>query len=167
MDLFYRLCQLIIEVPPLRERLEDISHLAGSIRRELEKKHDRELPKLTAARTEALRGYAWPGNVRQLYNVLQKAWILDMMENLGDLIEEQKRFIDQPAGCEGKPTPAPARLLTQGYTYSPSVPSDVVPVSEIVGEYTGKALAAFGGNKTRAAEALGISVNTLNKRLEE
>ena len=167
MDLFYRLCQLIIEVPPLRERLEDIAHLAGSIRRELEKKHDRELPKLTVTQTEVLRGYTWPGNVRQLYNVLQKAWILDMMENLGDLIEEQKRFIDQPAGCEGKPAPAPARFFTQGYTYSPSVPSDVVPVSEIVGEYTGKALAAFGGNKTRAAEALGISVNTLNKRLEE
>jgi len=166
MDLFYRLSQLVIEVPPLRERMEDVPHLAGSIRRELEKKHERELPKLTTAQMQTLRSYSWPGNVRQLYNVLQKAWILGMTDRLEELIDEQRRFIDPPEEPVGAPPKSTTGSPVEGLTYSPAVPSDVVPVAEVVEEYTAKALAAFGGNKTRAAEALGISVNTLNKRLQ-
>lgn len=167
IDLFYRLNQLVLMVPPLRDRIEDIPHLAGSIRRELEKKHDMELPQLTAGQTEVLRSYGWPGNVRQLYNVLQKAWVLDMMSDLEELIAEQARLISQPPAAVGDEAIQESfRVSPSGPIAIPVMPSDVLPAEEVASRYASGALAAFGGNKTKTAQALGISVNTLNKRLQ-
>jgi len=167
IDLFYRLNQLVILVPPLRERLEDISHLAGSIRRELERKHDMELPQLTSQQTAVLRSYSWPGNVRQLYNVLQKAWILEMMDDLGSIISEQAAIISATPSPEAgsELSSVPMSVPGGGPIILPSMPSDVLTADEVMSAYAQGALAAFGGNKTKTAEALSISVNTLNKRL--
>lgn len=163
-DLFYRLIGFVIEVPPLRDRLEDIPRLAGSIRRELEKKHDMSLPQLTPAQVDILSKYSWPGNVRQLYNVLQRAWVLDMMGDLAENIADQNTHIDShkliDRSMEGK-----AGFHSRDLTFSPEEPSDVVSVADVVSEYVVKSLKAFSGNKTKAAKALDISVNTLNKKL--
>ncbi len=167
IDLFYRLNQLVIVVPPLRERLEDIPHLAGSIRRELERKHDMELLQLTEEQTAALSSYSWPGNVRQLYNVLQKAWILEMMDDIDNIITEQAALVTvaSPTEMKSEVNAAPLSISSGGPLMLPSMPSDVVPADEVMSKYASEALTAFGGNKTKTAEALGISVNTLNKKL--
>lgn len=167
LDLFYRLNQLVIEIPPLRERPEDIPYIAGSIRRELERKHDMELPDLTGRQCATLQSYDWPGNVRQLYNVLQKAWVLEMMDDLGLLLREQRRLIpEEAAASTDVDRPAPAEPMEAGdLVVAPASRSDVPPLEELVSEYARKALEAFDGNKTQTARALGISVNTLNKKL--
>ena len=164
-DLFFRLNALVINIPPLRERKEDIPHLAGSIRRELEKKHEMNLPLLTKEQEELLKNYEWPGNVRQLYNVLQKAWTLEMMDELEELINEQRNYLSPL-------TQSLHQEIAENHqdyliTRTPHNASDVVPVEKVISEYARASLKACSGNKTRAAKALGISVNTLNKKLKE
>lgn len=163
-DLFFRLAALVIKIPPLRNRKEDIPYLTGSIRRELEKKHGMQLPHLSKEQEELLKDYEWPGNVRQLYNVLQKAWTLEMLDDLKDIIDEQREYLG-PFRNEDYEYNA----FRPGGLYITSEfkrPDDVATVEEVVSEYSRKALETFDGNKTRTAKALGISVNTLNKKLQ-
>ena len=164
-DLFFRLSALVINIPPLRSRKEDIPYLAGSIRRELEKKHGMELPHLTKEQESLLMDYEWPGNVRQLYNVLQKAWTLEMLENLKEIIEEQQRFLG-PLSRNTPYTQKPDHENNYLVTRELRDAEGVVEIEQVVSEYSRKALKACGGNKTRTAKALGISVNTLNKKLQ-
>lgn len=164
-DLFFRLGALIIRIPPLRDRRKDIPYLAGSIRRELEKKHEMELPLLTKEQEQLLMEYDWPGNVRQLYNVLQKAWTLEMLDDLEEIIDEQRRYLG-PLSRETRYDLRPPE--SEGFCVTGEIdrPDGVVALEQVVSEYSTKALAAFDGNKTRTAKALGISVNTLNKKLQ-
>ncbi|MGO8878582.1 MAG: sigma-54 dependent transcriptional regulator [Desulfomonilaceae bacterium] len=77
MDLFYRLNVLSINVPPLRERLEDLTTIANQILIRLcEKLHINSLPRIQSNAIEALRNYSWPGNIRELRNVLERGLIL-------------------------------------------------------------------------------------------
>ncbi len=165
VDLFFRLNALVINIPPLRDRTEDIPYLAGSIRRELEKVHEMNLPLLTKDQEELLMDYEWPGNVRQLFNVLQKAWTLEMMDDLEELINEQRDYLSPLT----KSLNQEIAENHQDYliTRTPQKASDVVSVEKVISEYARKSLKACSGNKTRAAKALGISVNTLNKKLKE
>ena len=77
MDLFYRLNVLSINVPPLRERLEDLTTIANQILIRLcEKLHINSLPRIQSNAIEALRNYSWPGNIRELRNVFERGLIL-------------------------------------------------------------------------------------------
>ena len=163
-DLFFRLGALIIRIPPLRQRREDIPYLAGSIRRELEKKHEMELPLLTKEQEQLLMEYDWPGNVRQLYNVLQKAWTLEMLDDLDALIDEQRQYLG-PLSRDLRYDITPPRGEEHYITREIDRPQEVATIEQVVSEYSKKALDAFDGNKTQTAKALGISVNTLNKKL--
>ncbi|MGE0447420.1 MAG: helix-turn-helix domain-containing protein, partial [Vicinamibacterales bacterium] len=75
-DLFYRLNVFPIQVPPLRERKEDVPLLARHFLREYARRVGRTPPPIEEAATRALEGYHWPGNVRELANVLERAMIL-------------------------------------------------------------------------------------------
>ena len=75
-DLFYRLSVFPIEVPPLRERPEDIPHLAAHFVRATAKKMNRPLPRFTKAHADQLTAHDWPGNVRELQNAVERAVIL-------------------------------------------------------------------------------------------
>ena len=163
-DLFFRLGALVIRIPPLRQRKQDIPYLAGSIRRELEKKHDMELPLLTQQQEQLLMDYEWPGNVRQLYNVLQKAWTLEMLDDLEALIDEQRQYLG-PLSRDLEYDLRPGGHEDFYITREIGRPEGVVAIEQVVSEYSKKALEAFDGNKTQTAKALGISVNTLNKKL--
>src|SRR4029078_12051901 len=72
-DLYYRLNELEVRVPPLRDRPEDVGAIAPAIVRALGQRHNRPTPLSRAART-ALAESEWPGNVRQLENTLQRGW---------------------------------------------------------------------------------------------
>ena len=76
-DLFYRLNVFPLEIPPLRERREDIFFIAEVILKRLNKLHGRDIRDIDSAVVEALREYPWPGNIRELENILERAYILE------------------------------------------------------------------------------------------
>ncbi len=81
-DLFFRLSVFPMEIPPLRERKEDIAPLASHFLRMAAQRLNRPLPPMTRAQLLSLQGYAWPGNVRELQNVLERAVILSPADRL-------------------------------------------------------------------------------------
>jgi DNA-binding NtrC family response regulator len=75
-DLYYRLNTIPIEIPPLRERIDDILPLAYHFLNQLSEKNERDIKKFTGEAEESLASYAWPGNVRELQNIISRAYFL-------------------------------------------------------------------------------------------
>lgn len=145
-DLYYRLNIMELEIAPLRERREDIKPLTMYF---LQKHLPRSRKKITGFSKEALevlQNYSFPGNVRELENIVERSIIL---EN-GPLITPES-------------LPNSIRLL-QIETFDAG---GVKTVDELIREYAGKVLKMAGGNRTKAAEMLGISRTSLWKILKE
>jgi two-component system, NtrC family, response regulator AtoC len=159
-DLYYRLMVIPVRVPPLRERPEDIlpiaRHLVANLNREL----DRNLEGIAADAEELLRRYPWPGNVRELRNVLERAILLhsDRVVKQSDLPPEV-RSGSAPGPAAEPGGPAPGFRLGAG--------TGVPTMSEVEKMAIEYALEKCGGNKTKAAEALGISRQTLRTKVKE
>jgi DNA-binding NtrC family response regulator len=144
-DLYYRLAVVSIRIPPLRERREDIPLLADHFAA----KHGRaEGGAVTPAARALLAAYAWPGNVRELENVVARALALSRS---GVVVPE-----DLPDVVRG----LPAGLAPAGGPERPTL-------AEIERRYAATVLAEVEGNKTRAAEILGIDRKTLYRILGE
>ncbi len=139
-DLFYRLNVLPLELPPLRERPEDIELLA----RHFVSKHSggRDL-KLGHAALEKLRGHLWKGNIRELENVIQRACLLS----------------DEEIGLDHFGIQAQQTQSVNNVT--------VGSVKDLEKQLIMKTLDETGGNKSRAARILGISVRTLRNKLKQ
>jgi DNA-binding NtrC family response regulator len=146
-DLYYRLNVFAIRLPPLRERKEDIPLLVQAFLREFNARNGRTVGGLSDRVNEILMGYSWPGNVRELRNVIERATIVAK----GDLIEVG----DLPTLTNVTNSPVAAgRGLKPGTT-----------VDEAERQLIEVTLDHTGGNKTRAAEMLGISLKTLHNKL--
>ncbi|MFO0583432.1 MAG: sigma-54 dependent transcriptional regulator [Anaeromyxobacter sp.] len=144
-DLYYRLAVVSIRLPPLRERREDIPLLADHFAA----KHGRgEGGVVTPAARELLLAYGWPGNVRELENVIARALALNRS---GVVVPE-----DLPDALRGLPT----GLAPAGARERPTL-------AEIERRYAATVLAEADGNKTKAAEILGIDRKTLYRILGE
>jgi two-component system response regulator AtoC len=141
-DLYYRLNVIRIEVPPLRERREDIPRLAGHFVEKLNRARGRKLSGLDPDALERLQAYAFPGNVRELENRIERAHILCISDRI-------------TARDLGEPFATVTRLPKQGR---------LKDQERALIEST---LARHGGNRTRAAAELGISRRTLQTRLKE
>ena len=156
-DLYYRLNVVRIDVPPLRDRPEDIPLLAE---RFLEK-HSRELgrspPRLAPAALERLTAYAWPGNVRELENLMERTAVLCQ----GDSITEDHlpgELLGAPAVSPGTVVPGP----------SPSGPLSLQPqVEALERRLIEEALRRTGDNKSAAARLLEISERSLWYKLKK
>jgi DNA-binding NtrC family response regulator len=147
-DLYYRLNVFEIQLPPLRERLDDLPLLADAFIREFASRNGRDVVGVSDAALGALRRHAWQGNVRELRNVLERATIVAK----GQLLEPA----DLALGVQ-----SPAAVDSGGGTgLTPGTTVDEAErkLIEITLEHT-------GGNKTRAAEMLGISLKTLHNKL--
>ena len=144
-DLFYRLKVLTLEVPPLRERQEDILPLAHHLLAD-EKTQARDF---TASAKAQLVGYSWPGNVRELQNVVKHGAAL--------ALEPEIREEDRPDELRGPPGNA-ARA-------SSPVPSRLQSLAEVEREHLLRVLDACGGSQSEAARVLGIARNTLWRKL--
>jgi two-component system response regulator HydG len=147
-DLYYRLNVITITVPPLRERPEDIPLLAEHFLRVYAAKNNRKLEGFTLEAMRRLESYVWPGNVRQLENVIERTVVLarDRRIDADDL----------PAEIGGvKRPPRDAILDLVG-----------VPLDEIEQRLLDETLRITGGNKTQAAKLLGIDVRTVARKLE-
>ncbi|MFO0554987.1 MAG: sigma 54-interacting transcriptional regulator [Polyangiaceae bacterium] len=96
-DLFYRVCVLELVLPPLRERIEDVPLLASTILEKLAERAGEPAKQVTAAALRKLVSYAWPGNVRQLENVLARAAVLTQSEAIGPADIELPTMTTTPA----------------------------------------------------------------------
>lgn len=143
-DLYYRLSVIPLRLMPLRERSADIPVLVEHLAREVARRLNRGVPRMTREALEALRAHRWPGNVRELRNVVERAVVLDRR----GVISPEDLFLDEWCAQPGQEGIAPGMTLAQ--------------VERQLIECT---LEAAGGNRTRASEMLGISVRTLRNKL--
>ena len=151
-DLFYRLQVIQFELPPLRDRLGDISRLADYFVAHYAKRMSRRLCGLSPRAAGAIERHRWPGNVRELKNAIERAVVLGD----GEWIE----LDDLP--------PAVARALEGEDTgTSPVLGGEIVELKVLERRAIQNALLRTGGNKVRAAQLLGIDRSTLYKRVRE
>jgi len=148
-DLFYRLNVVTISLPPLRERADDIPMLVEHFAKEIAQQKHCEPKRIDPAVMRWFVAYRWPGNVRELRNTLESMMVLadgpTLTEN--DLPERIATGASSPAGRKDLPT-----NLT---------------MEELEKLAITKALEQCGGKRTRAAEGLGISVRTLQRKLRQ
>jgi DNA-binding NtrC family response regulator len=153
-DLFYRLQGVALAIPPLRERQADIAPLVRTFTAQLSARHGTTPPRYTREAMAALLHYSWPGNIRELRNVVELVCVLR----------------------EGKPVrlpdlPAPLRRELQATSASPErAPGDEIlairldrPLDESVKAILAAALALEDGNRSRAARRLGVSLRTMQR----
>jgi len=146
-DLFYRLNVIALELPSLRDRRDDLVLLIDHCLQELALERDHPSKALSADALDAVMVYDWPGNVRELQNALEHAVVLSK----GPLIE--------PASLPERITRRRREPLVAERS-SPNPSLDVIERAYIMW-----VLQAEGGNKTRAAEILGIDPSTLYRKL--
>ncbi len=146
-DLYYRLNVIRIDLPPLRERQDDIPLVAAFYLKQFNEEHGKSLV-FNPKTLQALQAYHWPGNVRQLRTIIESSVILS-------------------AGKEILPKNLPDEIKSE------AVPSNTVrlrvgmTVSDAERELIKATLADYGGNKARAARTLGLGRKTLYRKLEE
>jgi transcriptional regulator with PAS, ATPase and Fis domain len=152
-DLYYRLNVMVISLPALRERREDIAPLAEHFMNENRALEGGEgaQKKLTLESAAVLAGYNWPGNIRELKNVIERAMI---MAGPGDIRPEHLQLCGAAA-----PVPA-AQALAPGYSMDMSL-------EELEKAHIKNVLEKTGGNITHASKVLGISRYTLREKLKK
>ena len=143
-DLYFRLNVLAIDVPPLRQRGDDVWLLARHFAARFAAEEGRQTPEFSSQTLQALRQWTWPGNVRELQNVVRRAIVMSD----GNAIHVSD--LPQPMRYEAKTGERPLRSL-----------------AEVEGEHIRRVLAAAGGNRSRAARILGIDRKTLRARLAD
>jgi len=154
-DLFFRLNVVVVEMPPLRERVEDLAPLARHFIERFCAELGRPPARLRPEAQRALESYRWPGNVRELKNVIERVLLLEVE---GDEIRRE----DLPPEMTGQ-----ADASSGGELPQPFPPGVVRPLAEIERLAIQHALSVCGQNKTRAAQLLGISRQTLRTKLKE
>ncbi|HEY0465788.1 MAG TPA: sigma-54 dependent transcriptional regulator [Polyangiaceae bacterium] len=155
-DLYYRIQGVTVQVPPLRDRPADIAPLVMQFVAELSAKHSVRPPKITRAATAALRSYGWPGNVRELKNVLELVCLLRAAKTV--------RVQDLPAAL--RQHVAADRYLGEGATSGDKIEISLdQKLSDILQQVMEAVLQIEGGNRSRAARSLGISLRTVQRHL--
>ena len=150
-DLYYRLAVIPIEIPPLRERKEDILPLARFFLDHLNREMGRAVEGFTPDAEALLLGYRWPGNVRELRNVVERAMLLTSEPRIG-VAGLPLEVVTPPVG------PGPGREPDEVSGWS---------LADAEKYAIRLALRRTGGNKTRAAEVLGISRQTLRAKIRD
>ena len=165
LDLFYRLSVVPLEVPPLRERVEDIGPLTDHFIKRFNRELGKDVGGCSPEAMQRLLTYDWPGNVRELRNVIERALLLEADDTIlpEHLVLEPVRRAQPtskeavaPVDQEVKPAPMDARQPE----------ADAFTLADAEKNCILKALKLAGNNKTRAAQILGISRQTLRTKLK-
>ncbi|PYP15367.1 MAG: hypothetical protein DMD52_11045 [Gemmatimonadetes bacterium] len=159
-DLYFRLAVIVLDVPPLRARGEDVLLLTDHYLRLFNTKYGKVVRNLSAAARDLLRSYPWPGNVRELSHVIERA----VLWSRGPTLDVEHLSLTSPADAgpvEQDESPAadaaaPAVLPPQG-----------VDLGQWEKSVIEQAMREAGGNQTKAARRLGISRDTLRYRLRK
>lgn len=170
-DLFYRLNVLALSLPPLRERREDIPLLVRRFLRQFSELHGKNVQRLSVAAAKRLQEYAYPGNIRELENIIEHAVALCDGETVRE--EHLPEYVTRAS--EGEPPLAPSAAY--GRETPPSNPSGAPGRLELVNGNLDdslalyekslilRALAEAGGVKKKAADLLGINYRSFRHRL--
>ena len=149
-DLFYRLNVIRIELPPLRERSEDISLLVNHFIEKFGQDGNRRVEGIRAEALAALKSHDWPGNIRELEHTIERAVLLGKEATIG--LED-----------------LPPHLIARGegaFVVGQALAKQLT-LHDLEREYIGKVLESTHGNKTEAARILGVDRTTLYRKLEE
>ena len=146
-DLYYRLNVVTVQLPPLRDRPDDIPLLVDHFVRDINSSRGTNISKASPEVMRAFASYRWPGNVRELRNVLERMMVLADGEQLGEQ--------DLPDEVTEGTADGPA---------SPTIPAGVT-IDDLERLAIESSLQRFEGNRTHAAKALGVSVRTLQRKL--
>jgi transcriptional regulator with PAS, ATPase and Fis domain len=147
-DLYYRIAVVMIQMPPLRERREDISALVDHFLTKFSASHRKRIRGITREALELLTFYHWPGNVRQLENCIEQAVVLCE----GEMIDVEVLPLADTA---------PKRPVETGLAMRSGL-----TLREVEQRYILRTLREVGGNRTRAARILGISLRCLQYKLK-
>lgn len=145
-DLFYRLNVVKIKLPPLMERKSDIPLLVTHFIDKFSQRENKHISSVSPDVMEIFRKYSWPGNLRELENVMERAVVLSKREVVGV-----------------KDIPAEIRKGAKNYSSA----NDLKPLKELEFETIMNAINAFNGNKSKAAQVLGITRKALYSSLKE
>ena len=156
-DLYYRMNVVQLYIPPLRERNEDIVPLALEILQHLNRELKKSFTGFTPAAAELLEQYPWPGNIRELRNVIERTMILSAQGEIdtSDLPEEIR---DQHPAKKTNGTFSAEDISPTGDQF--------LSLRTLEDNYIEQVLAATGNNKTQAARILGIHPTSLQRRLK-
>jgi two-component system response regulator HydG len=147
-DLYYRLNVITVRVPPLREHPEDIRLLAQHYLRVYSAKNGRKLEAFSNEAIARLESYAWPGNVRELENLVERSVLLARKDRI-----DAEDLPEEVMGVKRPPRDAILELVG-------------TPLADIEERLLDETLRITGGNKTQAADLLGIDVRTVARKLE-
>jgi len=148
-DLYYRLNVITLHLPPLRERKDDILMFANEFLRSFAAKYDKNAGELSEGALNALTAYAWPGNIRELQNLMESLVILS-----------RNRIITE------NDIPVQIRPMKTRHKETTLPPSDEHDLKSLEKKAILAALLESGGNKAKAAEILGISRRTLYNKID-
>ena len=165
-DLYFRLNVVHIQMPPLRDRREDVALLAAAFLKEFARENNKELKPLSPEALHAVRNYLWPGNVRELRTAMEHGVVMcnsDRIE-LQHLPPQLQAASSPPVAgkTSGDPPPDNGNNTQNGL-----VPHGVLNLSLLERNAIRQALAQSNGNRTAAALLLGISRRTLQRKLQE
>ena len=149
-DLYYRINVIQIDLPPLRERGTDILLLAQHFVEQYAIRSDKQIAGISNSASEKLLNYTWPGNIRELRNIIERAVVLTRYEKISvdDLPEKIRNY------------------KTSQFLVGSDNPSELVPIQEVEHRYILHVLKTVGGNKTLAARVLGLDRKTLYRKLQ-
>jgi DNA-binding NtrC family response regulator len=170
-DLYFRLDGVTIHIPPLRERVDEIPGLAAVFAAEAAKRFGRSpVPRLSSDALELLRSYRWPGNIRELRNVVERAVLLCDGDTIGPRHLPLEKFAAAPPPAVDEVTGDCAPVGDTGRvpraTIGPGLREAQQQLAEADKQRIVDALERCGGNQTKAAKLLGISRTTLLSRLD-
>ena len=152
-DLYYRLHVIPIHLPPLRERGADVISIATALVRQASREEGKSFVGLSEATKDRLQAYHWPGNVRQLQNVIRNAVVLHQ----GEWIEQDMlpAPLDRPLTAD-----AASELVTD------ALPAPIVPLAVLERQAIERAIGHCQGNVSRAAALLEVSPSTIYRKLQ-
>jgi two-component system response regulator AtoC len=156
-DLYYRLNVVPLYIPPLRERKEDIVPIALELMQHFNRELGKKFTGFTPGAAELLQQYPWPGNIRELKNVIERTMILSSESDIdaASLPEEIRDHVLEPRG----ETLSPADISPTGHQF--------LSLRALEDHYIEQVLAATGNNKTQACRILGIHPTSLMRRMKK
>jgi DNA-binding NtrC family response regulator len=167
-DLYFRLAVIVLDVPPLRERAEDVLLLTEHFLRLFNAKYGKVVREISTPARDLMLSYPWPGNVRELSHVIERA----VLWSRGPTLDVEHLSLTSPGGARSVDHAAPpARTVPDADSGAPPGAAALPPQGVDLGQWEKsvieQAMREAGGNQTRAAHRLGISRDTLRYRLKK
>jgi len=153
-DLFFRLNLFALHLPPLRERRDDIPLLAEHFLYHFSHKYNKNIKGFSADALTALSGYDWPGNIRELKNVIERCVVLEVLE------------VIKPENLPAELTGGLSLAEREGSQHI-NLPEDGISLEDVEKDLIRQALERAGGNQTKAAKLLNISYDTLRYQVKK